>query len=86
LRARQTHRRQLAAGALRLASARRHRFTLIRDTRNRFAISRSLAPASIRSAAFSRTISRRAVDRLRLARVVGKHEDWGVEPRIIAPE
>ena len=27
------------------ASARRHRFALIRDTRNRFATSRSLAPA-----------------------------------------
>jgi hypothetical protein len=33
------------------ASARRHRFALIRDTRNRLAISRSLAPASIISAA-----------------------------------
>jgi hypothetical protein len=30
------------------ASARRHRFADIRDTRNRFAASRSLAPASIR--------------------------------------
>ena len=42
------------------ASARRHRFTDIRDTRNRFATSRSLAPASIISAAASRTFSRRA--------------------------
>jgi hypothetical protein len=42
------------------ASARRHRFALIRDTRNRFAISRSLAPASIISAAASRTRSGRA--------------------------
>ena len=42
------------------ASARRHRFTLIRETRNRFATSRSLAPASIISAAASRTCSRRA--------------------------
>src|SRR6266700_5700174 len=36
------------------------RFADIRDTRNRFAISRSLAPASISSAAASRTRSRRA--------------------------
>ena len=42
------------------ASARRHRFTDIRDTRNRFATSRSLAPPSIISAAASRTCSRRA--------------------------
>ena len=42
------------------ASARRHRFTDIRDTRNRFATSRSLTPASISSAAASRTCSRRA--------------------------
>jgi hypothetical protein len=42
------------------ASARRHRFADIRDTRNRFATSRSLAPASISSAAASRTCSRRA--------------------------
>ena len=37
-----------------------HRFALIRDTRNRFTISRSLAPASIISSAASRTRSRRA--------------------------
>ena len=43
------------------ASARRHRFTDIPDTRNRLAISRSLAPASISSAAASRTCSRRAL-------------------------
>ena len=43
-----------------MASARRHRFADIRDTRNRRATSRSLAPASIRSAAASRTRSRRA--------------------------
>jgi hypothetical protein len=42
------------------ASARRHRFADIRDTRKRFAISRSLAPASISSAAANRTCSRRA--------------------------
>jgi hypothetical protein len=42
------------------ASARRHRFADIRLTRNRFATSRSLAPASIKSAAASRTSSRRA--------------------------
>jgi hypothetical protein len=48
------------AGQPRKPSARRHRFTLIRDTRNRFATSRSLAPASIISAAASRTRSRRA--------------------------
>ena len=42
------------------ASARRHRFADIRDTRNRRATSRSLAPASISSAASSRTRSRRA--------------------------
>ena len=42
------------------ASARRHRFTDIRDTRNLLATSRSLAPASISSAASSRTRSRRA--------------------------
>ena len=40
------------------ASARRHRFTDIRDTRKYFATSRSLAPASINSAADSRTCSR----------------------------
>jgi len=40
--------------------ARRHRFTDIRDTRNRRATSRSLAPPSIRSAAANRTCSRRA--------------------------
>jgi hypothetical protein len=33
-----------------MASARRHRFTDIRDTRNRRATSRSLAPTSISSA------------------------------------
>jgi len=38
----------------RMASARRHRFADIRDTRNRRATSRSLAPASTSSAA-SRT-------------------------------
>jgi len=38
----------------------RHRFADIRDTRNRRATSRSLAPASINSAAASRTCSRRA--------------------------
>ena len=37
-----------------MASARLHRFADIRDTRNRRANSRSLAPASIRSAAASR--------------------------------
>jgi hypothetical protein len=37
-----------------MASARRHRFADIRDTRNRRATSRSLAPASISSAAASR--------------------------------
>jgi hypothetical protein len=42
------------------ASARRHRFADIRDTRNRRATSRSLAPASISSAAANRTCSRRA--------------------------
>ena len=42
------------------ARSRRHRFALIRDIRNRLAISRSLAPASIISAAASRTCSRRA--------------------------
>jgi hypothetical protein len=41
------------------ASARRHRFA-DRDSRNRRATSRSLAPASINSAASSRTCSRRA--------------------------
>jgi hypothetical protein len=41
------------------ASVRRHRFADIRDTRNRLATSRSLAPASISSAASSRTRSRR---------------------------
>src|SRR6185312_8396511 len=39
---------------------RRHRFADIRETRNRFASSRSLAPASIISAAASRTCYRRA--------------------------
>jgi hypothetical protein len=38
-----------------MASARRHRFADIRDTRNRRATSRSLAPASTSSAAASRT-------------------------------
>ena len=42
------------------ASALRHRFADIRVTRNRVAISRSLAPASISSAAANRTCSRRA--------------------------
>ena len=42
------------------ASARRHRFADIRVTRNRCATSRSLAPASINSAAANRTCSRRA--------------------------
>jgi hypothetical protein len=42
------------------ASARRHRFADIRLTRNRPAISRSLAPASINPAAASRTCPRRA--------------------------
>ena len=42
------------------ARARRHRFADIRDTRNCRATSRSLAPASIKSAAASRTCSRRA--------------------------
>jgi hypothetical protein len=42
------------------ASARRHRFADIRDTRNRCATSRSLAPASISPAGASRTCSRRA--------------------------
>jgi hypothetical protein len=41
------------------SSARRHRFADIRDTRNRLATSPSLAPASIISAAASRTCSRR---------------------------
>ena len=41
-------------------SARRQRFADIRVTRKRFATSRSLAPASIRSAAANRTCSRRA--------------------------
>jgi hypothetical protein len=43
-----------------VASARRHRFTDIRDTRKRLATSRSLTLASISSAAASRTRSRRA--------------------------
>jgi hypothetical protein len=43
------------------ASARRHRFADIRDTQNRFATSRSPAPASINSAAADRTRSRRAL-------------------------
>jgi hypothetical protein len=42
------------------ANARRHQFAGIRVTRNRRATSRSLAPASISSAAASRTYSRRA--------------------------
>jgi hypothetical protein len=42
------------------ASARRHRFADIRDTRKYRATSRSLAPASNNSAAASRTCSRRA--------------------------
>jgi hypothetical protein len=42
------------------ANARRQRFTDIRVTLNRQATSRSLAPASMRSAASSRTCSRRA--------------------------
>jgi len=42
------------------ATARRHRFAGIRDTRNQRATSRSLAPASISSAAANRTCSRRA--------------------------
>jgi len=42
------------------ARARRHRFADIRLTRSRLATSRSLAPASIISAASSRTFSRRA--------------------------
>ena len=42
------------------ARARRHRFADIRDTRNRFATSWSLAPASISSAAASCACSRRA--------------------------
>ena len=42
------------------ASARRHRFADIRDTRKCRATSRSLAPASIKSAAAKRTCSRRA--------------------------
>ena len=52
----------LAARAWRppAASARRHRFADIRDTRSRVATSRSLAPDSISSAASSRTRSRRA--------------------------
>jgi hypothetical protein len=62
-------RRQLAPGSARAlgsqrrtaaARARRHRFADIRDTRKCFATSRSLAPASIISAAASRTRSRRA--------------------------
>ena len=42
------------------ASVRRHRFADIRDTRNRRATSRSLAPALISSAAANRTCSRQA--------------------------
>ena len=42
------------------ARARRRRFAGIRGTRKRLATSRSLAPASISSAAASRTCSRRA--------------------------
>jgi hypothetical protein len=51
----------LEASAARPPAARdrRHRFADIRDTRNRLATSRSLAPASIISAAASRTRSRR---------------------------
>jgi len=54
--------RPLEASASRppAASALRHRFALIRETRKCFATSRSLAPASIISAAASRTRSRRA--------------------------
>jgi hypothetical protein len=58
------------------ASARRHRFADIRHTRNRFATSRSLAPASISSAAASRTRSRR----VRSAAVSPRHlweEEYG---------
>jgi hypothetical protein len=44
-----------------VASARRHRFAGIGDTRNRRATSRSLAPVSISSAASCRTRSRRPV-------------------------
>jgi hypothetical protein len=43
-----------------MASARRHQFADIHDTRHRRATSRPLAPASIRSAAPRRTRSRRA--------------------------
>lgn len=42
------------------ANARRHRFADIRVTLNRRATSRSLAPASIGSAASNHTCSRRA--------------------------
>src|SRR3954447_6179564 len=49
-----------SAGRPPLASARRHRLTDIRVTRNRAATSRSAAPSSIHSAAASRTCSRRA--------------------------
>ena len=52
--------RALRAARPPAASARRHRFTDIRDTRKCRAISWSLAPASIISAAASRTRSRRA--------------------------
>ena len=51
---------EASAGLPPAASARRHRFADIRDTRKRLATSRSLAPASISSAAANRTCSRRA--------------------------
>jgi hypothetical protein len=51
---------EASAGFPPAASARRHRFADIRDPRNRLVISPSLAPASINSAAASRTCSRRA--------------------------
>ena len=50
------------APAFRRPQAPRHRFADIRCTRNRRATSRSLAPASISSAAASRTRSRRHLD------------------------
>jgi hypothetical protein len=53
------------------ASGRRHWFADIRDTRNRLAISRSLGPASISSAAASRTCSRRAPLLRRQPAVIG---------------
>src|ERR1700677_3699716 len=54
-----TEGREVEPGSGEEASARRHRFADIRDTRNRLAAFRSLAPASISSAASSRTCSRR---------------------------